>query len=154
MSSKAKLAAGTKLQIQTVVSPSTYVSIAEILTLGIGGDTIKTPEVTNMDSPANSAGVIFAEFIAATAESGDCDFTYNFIADDAAGQKAFRDAFDGQVHKFYIVIPVANPAVSPIRNFRLVFDGIVSQKDKVDFAIEKQMIGTGKIKPTGGVTLE
>lgn len=152
--SQAKLAAGTKLQLGDGASPEIFANIAEILTLGTGGNTIKTPEVTNMDSPANGAGVIFEEFIGATASGGEVDFTYNFIPSPTGGQQDFRDSFDGLVHNFRIVIPVANPAISPVRNWRLAFAGVVSMTDKIDFAIDKQMIGSGKIKVSGPVTLE
>lgn len=151
--SRAKLAAGTKLQLADG-SPLAYVSVAELLTLGNGGNSMKTAEVTNMDSPANGAGVIFAEFISTIADGGEVDFTYNLIADDATGQKKLRDLFDGQIHPAYIVIPVVNSSVSPIRNYRLSFDALVTLTDKIDFAIEKQMIGTGKLKVSGPVTLE
>jgi hypothetical protein len=154
MATQAKLSAGTKLQLGDGASPELFTAVAEILTLKRSGQSIKTPDVTNMDSPADGNGVIFEEFIASIATGGDVDFTYNFIPSSTGGQDGLRDAFDGELHNFRIVTPASNAATSPVRNWRLAFAAIVSECDNVDFDIQKQMVGSGKLKISGPTVLE
>jgi hypothetical protein len=153
MSSSAKLSAGTLLKLGNGASPEVFTAVAEILTLKRSGQSIKTPDVTNMDSPKDGLGVIFEEFIASIATGGDIDFTYNFVPSATGGQKNLRDAFDGQLHNFKIVTPSPVPASSPVTYWTFSFAGIVSECDNVDFDIQKQMVGSGKIKISGPTTL-
>lgn len=153
MATKAKLSAGTKLQIGDGASPEVFTTVAEILTLKKSGTAIATPNVTNMDSPADSLGVIYEEFIGAIASGGDIDFTYNFIPDSTGGQNALRSHFDGLTHNFKIVTPADNTANSPVTKWTLSFAAIVSENDNIDFDIQKQMIGSGKLKISGPSTL-
>lgn len=149
MASKAKIGAGTKLKLGDGASPEVFTAIAEILTLKRSGKSIKTADVTNMDSPTDGNGVIYEEFLGTIASGGDLDFTYNFIPDSSGGQHAFRSAFDGKVHNYEIVTNIDNPANSPATKWTLSFAGLITTSDDLDFAIDKQIVGTGKIKVSG-----
>lgn len=153
MSSQAKSGVGTKLKLGNAASPEVFTAVAEILTLKIGGQSVKTADVTNMDSPADGVGKIYEEFIGTIASSGDIDFTYNFIPTAGGGQDSFRQAFDAKTHNFKIVTTIAVPASSPVTYWTFSFAGIVSECDNLDFAIDKQIIGSGKIKVSGPITL-
>lgn len=153
MSTQAKLSAGTLLKIGDGASPEVFTTVAEILTLKVSGRAIATPDVTNMDSPKDGLGVIYQEFIGSIATGGDVDFTYNFIPSSSGGQNDLRQHFDGLTHNFQIVTPVDNTANSPVTKWTFSFAAIVSESDNVDFDIQKQMIGSGKLKISGPTTL-
>jgi hypothetical protein len=152
MASAAKSGVGTLLKLGDGASPEVFTAIAEILTLKIGGRSINTADVTNMDSAADGNGVIYKEFIGTLAEGGDVDFTYNFVPSATGGQASFRSAFNAQLHNFKIVTTINN-AASPVAKFTFSFAGIVSECDNVDFPIDKQIVGSGKIKVSGPITL-
>lgn len=152
MQSKAKAGAGTQLQLGDGASPEIFTAVAEILTIKVGETTIKTADVTNMDSPTFNS-VIYEEFIATVANAGEIDITYNWIPDSTGGQSGFRTAFDAQRHNFRLVFPISNPTTSPVRNWRFDFAAIVSAKDGMDLDMSKQIIGSGKLKISGAITL-
>ena len=147
--SKATIGAGSKLQLGDGASPEAFAAVAEILTLKRSGKSIKTADVTNMDSPTDSNGVVHEEFVGTIMSGGDFDFTYNFIPDVTGGQAAMRAAFDGKIHNYKLVTPKDNTANSPVTKWTLTFSGLIVTADDLDFSIDKQIVGTGKIKISG-----
>lgn len=147
--SKASIGAGTKLQLGDGASPENFTAIAEIKSLKNSGRSIKTDEVTNMDSPADTNGVIWEEFIGTVASGGELDFTYNWIPEATGGQAAFRTAFDGKVHNFRIVTNRLNTANSPATKWTMAFAGLITTADELDFSTDKAVSGSGKIKVSG-----
>jgi hypothetical protein len=152
MASKAKAGAGTKLQLGDGASPEVFSTIAEILSLKSSGKTIKTDDVTNLDSPVDGAGLIYEEFIATIASAGGIDFTYNYTP-NATAQQTIRTAFDGKVHNFKIVTSVDNTANSPVTKWAFSFAALVESIDGLDFPVDKKITGSGKLKISGPITM-
>ncbi len=138
MSSGAKRALGTKLKLGNAGSPETFTAVAEIISLQQSGKKIDLIDVTNMDSAAVN-GLIFREFIGGLADGGELNFTANYIPGNSS-QEAFRTAFDGVLHNWQIVLPSSLGTWS--------FAGFVNSDDK-DYAIDKQLSFSGKIKISG-----
>src|SRR4051812_47426691 len=138
MSSGAKRALGTKLKLGNASSPESFATIAEVITLSQSGRKIDLIDVTNMDSTAVSS-LTYREFIGGLADGGEISFTANYIPGNTT-QEAFRTAFDGLLHNWQIVLPSSLGTWS--------FAGFVNSDDK-DYAIDKQLTFSGKIKISG-----
>jgi hypothetical protein len=152
MASKAKAGTGTKLKLGDGASPEVFTTVAEITSLKMAGRTVKTDDVTNMDSPTDSNGLLYEEFIATVASSGGVDFTYNFTPNDTA-QQAVRTAFDGKLHNFQIVTVIDKTGSSPLTKWTFSFAAIVEMVDGVDFPVDKKVSGTGKLKISGPISM-
>jgi hypothetical protein len=126
---------GLFLKQGTTGSPPVYTSITEVQTVTLSGSKVDLVDVTHAQSPNARR-----EYLATLIDSGDCDFTANFIPSDAT-QTALQATMDARLAvPWQIVLPGMLGTFS--------FLGIVSTIDHaLDFNKEAKL--TCKIKITG-----
>src|SRR5665213_316118 len=109
---------GLFLSQGTNASPPIYTAISEVQTVTLSGSKVDLVDVTHAQSQQARR-----EYLATLIDSGDCDFTANFIPGDAT-QVALQATMDARVAvPWEITLPG-----SPVLGF-FNFSGIVSSID-------------------------
>jgi hypothetical protein len=115
--------------------PDVFTAISEVQAVTLTGSKVDLVDVTHSQSPQARK-----EYLATLIDSGDCDFTANFIPGDAT-QISLQATMDARLARNWkIVLPAALGTFS--------FKGIVSSIDHaLDYSKEAKL--TVKIKITG-----
>ncbi len=76
---------GSAVQIgfNTKVAPTVYTNLGEVLDIEPSDPSVKSVQITNNNSPKDANGIIWDEFIAATADGGQCTFKVVYNPADA-----------------------------------------------------------------------
>jgi hypothetical protein len=130
-------ARGTQLQ-RSPDGGTTYVTIAEVLSIDASGMKTDLADVTNMSSPS-----AFREFLPTLLDSGEVKFECNFIPADATQASVLAD-FTGQVENTW---KIELPATAGNWVFT-AFVADIGQK----FAINEQVKTPITLRRTGPVT--
>jgi hypothetical protein len=126
---------GLFLNQGTNASPPVYTAITEAQTVTLSGSKVDLVDVTHAQSPQARR-----EYLATLIDSGDCDFTANFIPGDST-QVALQATMDAR-----LAVPWEITLPGSLGTF--TFNGIVSTIDHtLDFSKEAKL--TCKIKITG-----
>ena len=131
----AVLGAGATLQISTVASPATFVTIAEVLRCGPIGSTAPEVDVTNLDSTSK-------EYIAGLPDGNTVEFEFNWTK--STQQTDLRNSV-GDTRIFRMVWP-DSPAT------QATFSMAVLQFDINETTPESQITARSSGRITGDIT--
>lgn len=138
--SNARPGFGVTLQYHDGGSPGSYIDVAEITGIPGVGTTVRTSEVTHMQSPGG-----WAEHIGTGVREGK-SFTVpvNFIADDTSHVLLFQTRSDGSRNEYRITF-------TDVGTTTLTFNAIVTESD---ISHERDSHATGSITflPSGAFT--
>jgi hypothetical protein len=134
--SNAVLGAGATLQISTVGSPATYVTIAEVLRCGPIGSTAPEVDVTNLGSTSK-------EYIAGLPDGNTVEFEFNWTK--TTQQADLRDSV-GETRGFRMIWPDGSPST------QATFSMAILQFDINETTPESQITARASGRITGDIT--
>lgn len=152
LASKAKTGYGASLQVGNAASPEVYTKLAQVLSLKRSGKKQNQEKVTNQDSSADSAGLVYEEIIGTIVTGGTIDVTINFVSTDTTHRNMLA-LFDGKSHNFKLCGP-NDPSSSPVvPYFTFAFSACLFDYPDIDLPLDKAMQLTIKLTIISADTL-
>lgn len=129
---------GTVTSYASLVAPTVFADVAEVIAIKRTGAKHETDDATNMDSTSG-----YREYIATIKVGGEYQLDVNFLSTDS-GQRGVKALFEsGDAVNWKITLP--NGAGL------FLFTGIVTEYGNLSLPVDKKATDSFKVMVTGGV---